>query len=243
VSADARIKFSDATAAAIGLEHYSQRFSDPLFASDDFDKNTAIVNAAYQALPFTGFLVEYSYQHVDNKNPSVFPDMDTHSFLAGTEWRAGARLTGYLKVGYYLTSLDNGEQSRGFDTDTDVEYAASDFIKIEASAFRSPVRSIRAARETGDFYISTGGSLAASYTGWDPITAKLDLLFTNKRFYGAITEGGERTDDFLACGLLFRYSFRQLLIFSLGYRYGVNDSTSVFSYRENRFEAGMLAAI
>lgn len=226
-------------------DHASRRYADSLYSLDDFNRDSATVNATYWALPVTGILLEYTYSRQNNYNLPVSQTLDTQEIMTGVRWDPTAKLSGHLKVGYYYTSLEGSANPNGFDIDTDLAYQASDFTRLSLVAFRRLVRSTLVDRETGQFYISAGGAVSASYSGWDPITMTMDISYANNRFsqIGNLP-GGERADDYIDAGLGARYSLKDWLSFMMNYRYRVNDSNySAYGYRESRVEVRLSLAI
>jgi hypothetical protein len=138
-----------------------------------------------------------------------------------------------------------GDNSGGFDMDTDLAYTVSDFTRLGLAAFRRVVRSTIVARETGEFYVSTGGTLSASYSRWAPVTISTDVSYINNTFtQTGLLSGGERVDDFFSAGLGAKYSLRDWLSFLVSFKYRVNDSNyAAYGYRENRAEARLSLAM
>ncbi len=245
VFADTLLK--SVTFADIGLryDHSSRTFTDELYSADDYELDTVKLDLTYWRLPVTGFIVEYIYSHQNNYNLSVSQNLNTQVILVGVRWDPTAKLSGHLEAGHYSTRLGQGDKSGGFDMDMDLAYKMSDFTRVNVSAFRSVVRSTIAARETGEFYVSTGGTVLASYGRWEPITMTADVTYVNNKFTQTGTlAGGERVDDFFAAGLGAKYSLTDALSVLVSFKYKVNDSNyDAYGYRENRVEARLTLAI
>jgi len=245
IAADMALKSLLLVDFAVRYEHGSRKFTDALYSFDDFTRDSATINLTYWAQPVTGFLLEYSFSRQNNSNLPVAPRMDSQTILAGIQWRPTAKLSGHLKGGYYFAKLDGSTDSRGFGTDTDVAYQASDVAQLSLSAFRRPVRSTIADRETGAFYVSAGGNLSVSYNRWSPLTLTLNAAYINNHFeQNSILPGAERRDILESAGLIVKYSPRDWLTFNINYQYRKNDSDiSAYTYRDNRTEASLSLAI
>ncbi len=234
--ADTMFKLGAFTDFGIKYSHLSERFDSPLYDKDEFDIDTITLSVMYKRLPATAFLIEYIYDHLNNKNLLV--DMDTHIFFIGAQWDPTEKLSGHLKAGYYQTRLKDSNDSSGFAMDTDLAYQVSDFTQLKVTAFRRLIRSLWVARETGIFYVSTGGSLSALYRRWDPITVSMDFSYMNNKFKPQDTMTvTEQKDNFFSAGFNAKYSLRNWLSFLLTYQYRINDSNfAEVDYKENRAE-------
>ena len=234
------------TDVGIRYGHLSRRFDDSIFAIDDFDRDTVTLKVLYKRLPITTPLIEYTFYHQNNNdlsNPST--DMDTNIFLVGVQSEPTAKLSGYLKGGYYRTKLKNGDDSSGLAVDTNVAYRLTEPMRISLTLFRRLVQSTRAARETGDYYVSTGGTVLISYLRWDPFTLTIDASYQNNEYKQELSFLDEhRTDNYYNAGIHIKYSPRDWLSFGLGYYYRRNDTNYVpDQYREDRIQAKVSLAL
>lgn len=243
--ADTLLKLGAFTELGLRYDHTSRRFDRSRNARDEFDRDGITFDIYFPKFPLTALLVEYSYFHQDNNDlgePST--DMDTHTVFVGARWDPTAKLSGTLKVGYTQTDLEEVNDFSGFATDTDLTYRFSDITTFKLSAKRMLSRSTRAGRETGSYFISTGGTLSATHHRWEPLTVTLDFSYTNNdyRQQGSLEE--DREDDLLRAGLSAEYSITGWLSFSLSYKYRRNDSDfETVDYRENRVQAGFSLSI
>lgn len=233
--------------ADIGLryDHTSRTFTDEVNDLDDFDRDTVTLNATYWKLPLTGFLVEYTYSRQNNYNLPLSQKMDMQTILAGVQWDPTAKLSGHLKVGYYSTKVEEGDNSGGLDMDTDLAYKATDFTRVGVAAFRRLIRTTIVERETGEFYVSTGGTVSTAYSRWEPVTVSTDVTYVHNTFSQAgFLPSGERVDDLFSAGVAAKYSLKDWLSFVVSCKYKVNDSNyAAYGYRENRAEARLTLAI
>jgi hypothetical protein len=225
--------------------HLSQRFNDPHYAVDEFDRDTITLKAAYKRLPATTPFIEYTFYHQDNNDlfaPST--DMNVQFLLIGTQWEPTAKLSGYLKGGYYQAKLENGDDSSGLAVDTNVAYQVSDSTQLRLTLFRRLVKSMRAARETGDYYVSTGGDFSVSYRRWEPLTMTMNVSYQNNKFKQKTLLDEHRTDNYYSAGINLKYSPRDWLSFGLTYQYRVNNTNfNAAEFRENRIQASVSFAL
>jgi polysaccharide biosynthesis protein VpsM len=233
------------TEVGIRYSHLSERFKDPLFALDECDRDSVTLKVAYKKLPATALLIEYTFYHQDNNDiMGSSTDFNTHILLIGAQWEPTAKLSGFLKAGYYASEFENDEDSSGLAIDADVIYRFSDVTHFKVNAFRRLATSTRAARDTGDFYVSTGGSMSVSYRRWDPLTVSMDLTYRNNKYEQKDILGEDRKDDLFGIGMRAKYSPRNWLSFVLTYHYEVNDTNfDPADYRENRVQASITFAL
>jgi len=226
------------TDLGLRYDRTSRKFDSPLDEIDEFDRDTITLDILFKGFPLLPLLFEYSYYHQDNNDlGGLSTDMDTHTVFVGARWDPTARLSGTLKVGYTHTDFEEVADFSGFATDTDLAYRFSDTTTFKLSAYRRVVRSTWAGRETGDYFISSGGSLSATYRT-EPIAIVLDFSYTNNDFQQEASWSDDREDNYFRAGVQGKYLMREWLSFSLGYQYSQNDSNfATVDYKENRVEA------
>lgn len=227
--------------AGIIYSHLSERFKDPLFAIDEFDRDSITLKIAYKRLPVVAPLLEYTFYHQDNNDViGSSTDFNTNIFLIGAQWEPTAKLSGFFKGGYYKSEFKNGEGSSGLAMDVDLIYRFSDVTHFKVNAFRRLATSTRAARDTGDFYVSTGGYISVFYFRWDPLMMNIDLTYRNNKFEQEDVLRENRKDDFFGIGIRVKYSPRKWLSFGLTYHYERNDTNfKPADYGENRVQASV----
>lgn len=236
--ADILLKLWAFTDLGLRYDHTSRRFDSPLDKIDEFDRDTITLDILYKGFPLLPLLFEYSYYHQDNNDQDgLSTDMDTHTVFVGARWDPTARLSGTLKVGYTQTDFEEVTDFSGFATDTDLLYRFSTITTFKLSAYRRVIKSTWAGRETGDYFISSGGSLSATYR-MEPIAIMLGLSYTNNDFQQEASWYEDREDNYFSAGVQGKYLIRKWLSFSLGYQYSQNDSNfATLDYIENRVEA------
>ena len=243
--ADTLFKLGTFTELGLRYDHTSRRFDSSRNAGDEFDRDGITLDIFFPKFPLTALLLEYSFFHQDNNDldePST--DMDTHTVYVGVRWDPTAKLSGTLKMGYTQTDLEEVDDFSGFAMNTDLTYRFSEITTFKISANRMLSRSTGAERETGSYFISTGGTLSVTYHRWEPLTARLDFSYTNNDYQQQGLPEGDREDDLFRLGLIAEYSITHWLSISLSYKYRRNDSDyATVDYRENRVKAGFSLSI
>lgn len=246
--ADTLLKLGGFTDLGLRYDYANRRFDNSRDARDEFDRNSVTMDVIYSRLQFTSLLLEYNYSHQNNNDlgdPST--DLDTHTLYGGMQWESADRLSGTFKAGYTQIRVDEYQDSGGLALDTDLTYRFSSFSKFNARAFRSYVSSTSAARETGVYYESTGGSLTATYEKWEPLRITATFSYTNNafKFKGSDSVvGGDREDDYFSADLQTRYLIRDRLSLILRYQYRSNDSDfKADEYDENLAEIRFVLSI
>ncbi|NVM21039.1 MAG: outer membrane beta-barrel protein [Desulfobacterales bacterium] len=235
---DSLLKVGAFTGLGIRYAHTSRRFDSRLDKIDEYDRDAITLDILYRRFRHLPLLLEYSYYHQDNNDldePST--DMDTHTVFIGARWDPTAKLSGTLKVGYTQTDFEEVDDFSGFATDTDLTYRFSDITTFKLRAYRMLVRSTWAGRETGNYFISSGGGLSATYRS-APIAIVLDFSYTNNDFEQKDWWYEEREDNYFRAGVMAEHLLQDWLLLSLSYHYSRNDSNfASVDYRENRVEA------
>lgn len=237
----AHTTFNIGATTDIGIKygHTIRRFNDPTHFIDNFDEDKITFDATYTKFLVTEPIIEYTFSHQDDKQVAdPFRDLNVQMLLIGVQWKPSGKLTGFFKPGYFQARSKGGDNSNGFAMNVDMTYQATDVTQFKINAYRNPVKSTTANRETGNYFISTVGSISADYSGWDPITVSATVLYRNNDFKQQdIIPGPRRTDNYFSAGLSARYSINSWLSFSAGYHYNKNNSNLESEiYRENRGE-------
>jgi hypothetical protein len=224
----------------IAYDRTVQRFKKSLYNTDDFDRDTVTLRFAYKRLPDTTIVSEYSYFYQNNKDRSgPFKDLDAHVVLLGAQWDSSKKLHGHIKAGYYVVNSTSDTRSSGFAMDTDIGYRLTDVIVLNLVAYRRAVTSTRTARESGEYYISTGGGLKFSYSGLQALMLSANAQYKNNQFTQSSSEPGPtRKDDYFDLGVSATYDIQKWYSFITNYHYRVNNSSvDEETFTENRIEA------
>jgi hypothetical protein len=224
----------------ISYERTVQRFKKSIYKSDDFDRDAVAFRLLYKRLTDITIITEYSYFYQNNQdNAGSDADLYSHIVLLGAQWDPSKRFYGHLKSGFYWVNSKSDIRSNGFAMDTDIGFRPTDIILLNLIAYRRAVTSVRAARESGEYYISTGGGLKVSYSGFNAIVITINTLYRNNRFQQFSAERDpKRKDDYFDAGIMLKYDVQKWFSFMTSYHYRVNDSTiDGEDYSENRIEA------
>jgi len=221
-------------------DHTVQRFKKSLYKSNDFDRDAMTFRIFYKRLTDITLITEYSYFYQNNKDSEgSSADLDSYVVLIGAQWDPSKKLYGHLKSGYYRVNSKSDIRSSGFAMDTDIGFRLTDIILLNLIVYRRVVTSVRAARESGEYYISTGGGLNVSYSGFNALVFTVNTLYKNNHFKQLISESDpKRKDDYFDVGLTVKYAIQKWFSFITNYHYRVNNSTAdEEDYTENRIEA------
>ncbi len=244
---DTLLKLGGFTDLGLKYDYVDRTFDSSRYATDEFDMNSVTVNVVYNRLQFTSLLLEYSYSHQNNNDPEgPSTDTSTHTLYGGMQWDPTAKLSGTFKAGYIQADVDEFPDYSGFALDTDLTYRFSDFTRFNVRAFRSIINSTIVARESGIYYVSTGGSLSATCEKWEPLRITATFSYRNNSFKGLEYEyaADSREEDYFSAGLKTRYSIRDRLSLLLRYQYRSNDSDfKGDEYDENLAEVRLVLTI
>jgi hypothetical protein len=144
-------------------------------------------------------------------------------------------LNGTLRFGYYRTDFDADEfkDNSGFSTDSDLTYLFSEITTLRLTAFRNQISATLAERETGNSYVSEGGSFSIQHQYWEPIILTTEFQYTQSDY-----QDSGRLDRFYRFGARVKYLFRTWLSLSLIYWYSDKDSNlATVAYDENEIQA------
>jgi len=241
---DNLIRVEQFTEVGFEYRHRSRRFDDSasnIYRIDDYDLDWVALDLYYDRLWNLPLLLEYRFARQDNKGKEELFSRDsiTNTVFVGARWKQGARLSGILRFGYTYAAFKETNDFGGFAMDTDVSYRLSDFTTFKLTLVRLTNTSTTAERQTGYYYVNTGGIFSTTYTRWDPLTFYVDLEYMN-RAYDQFAFEDDRTDNVYRAGFRAQYTIRQWLSVGLKYLYRRNDTDYLPSdYSENRVELGV----
>jgi hypothetical protein len=238
---DNLIKVGTFTGLGLEYKHTSRRFDDSSYEIDDFDRDWVALDLYYDRLWHLPLLLEYRFARQDDKEIEGLLSRDsiTNSIFVGARWKPGARLSGVLRLGYTYAAYQGTSDFGGFAMDTDLTYRLSDFTTFKLTLVRMTNTSTSAERQTGYYYVNTGGTFSTTYSRWDPLTIYLAFEYMNMA-YDQFTFEADRVDNYYSAGLRAQYAIRQWASVSLDYRYNRNETDYLpAEYTENRVELGM----
>lgn len=214
----------------------SRRYDDTIDQIDDYNRHTGAVNLVYGYFSQIPLLLEYRFTDQKNQTFDQFSrNFKTNSVFVGARWRGAPRLNGTLRFGYYRSDLEADEfgDSTGFAMDTDLSYRFSDITFFTLTAFRYLNSTTRAERQTGNYYVSEGGTFSIKHHYWERIILTADFRYSRDDY-----QDTNRLDNYYRFGARAKYLFRDWLSLSLRYRYRRRDSNlAAVDYNENRIQA------
>jgi hypothetical protein len=243
---DMIFKLQTFTDISLKYHYVTRRFKDSNYSYDDFNLNAITLNLQYGGFPAISPVIEYTFNHQNNEDINqTSQDFNTHVFLIGAQWDPEARLSGYLKGGYYYTKLKYGDTSNGFALDSDIAYQITDILKMKLKGFRRVVSSTISARESGNYYVSTGGKLSFIHKMKELLTLTANFSYTHNKFnqFDNITTQ-KQIDKLFMAGLNATYQIQEWLSLTLLYAYRFNNSNyDEEYYKENRLEMRALFSL
>lgn len=229
--------FSDIFEVHSELAHVARRFDDDAYAEDDFDRNTFALDFLYRKLLKLPLLVAFDVMQQNDRSESVEDnDLTRYRGHVGARWKATEKLKGDLKAGYLVADFERSEDDGTLSVETDLTYDFSEITTLSLELYRNIVPSTRVERETGDYFILTGGSFGIRYGYFDPLSIQLRYRYEEKDFPyelpGVLARLDKRT---LYEGTLV-YNLRKTAEFTLRYEYRENESSwDEEDYKENRY--------
>ena len=238
---DNLLKVEQFTELGFTYRHTSRRFSDSLYDYDDFDRDAVTLDLFYDRFWHLPLLLEYRFARQNDKEiEGLFSrDSITNTLFVGARWKPGARLSGFLRLGYTYAAFKETGNFGGFAMDSDLAYRFSDFTTFKLTFVRLVNTSTSAYRETGYYYVGTGGTFSTTYTRWDPLTIRMKFEYMNMAFDQFVFEE-DRMDNNYRAGLSAQYAIFEWCSVSLKYRYSRVDTDYLpAEYTENRVEFGL----
>lgn len=205
---------------AIDLDSREYNNFRALTAERDRDRQMYRATGFLEIAPNTDLLVEGRYNNIEYdfvSAGSTTLDSEETSFLVGVTWRATARTTGTVKLGYIDKSFADAGRT-DFDDPTwsiDVTYAPRTYSQITFSSGSAP-------RETdgqGDAITNTYYSANWTHDWSEVIHSRVGLNYTTEEF-----EGATREDDVTNIDLGVDYDLRRYLTIGVGYRFSQRNS-------------------
>ena len=133
-----------------------------------------------------------------------------------------------------MTNFKEINDFNGFVISTDLGYRFSDFTKLRINASRMLVKSTRAFRESGDYFISSGSGISLEYHRWAPLTISMEFSYKNNDYASGINRG----DNLYQTDLRAAYHPKNWFSSSLSYSYKKNASNiPEQEYKENKVDA------
>ncbi len=241
--ADILLCFTDMWEINSKYSHIARRFYDEIYQVDDFNRDSLKIGLLYRKFRRLPLLLEFDLAKQE-KDPSgienISNDMVRYRIHAGARWKATEKIKGDLKIGFLHAEFEEGEEESGFSIETDLSYALSDITSFHLVLYRDVIPSTRVERETGDYYIFSGGEVGVNYSYFDPLCIKLRYQYNQKDFPSTSSNIENRLDKRSKFEGALIYAIRETIEITLDYQYKKNDSSvDTLSYQENRFSIGV----
>lgn len=205
---------------AVDLDSREYNNFRTLTAERDRDRQTYRATGYLEIAPNTDVLVEGRYGSIEYDTVGASGrtlDSDETSFLVGVTWRATAKTSGTVKLGYIDKEFDSDERT-DFDDPTwsvEVVYAPKTYSQFSFTSGSAP-------RETD----GQGDAITNTYYGarWDhdwsaAVSTNVSLQHTTEEF-----EGATREDDVTNITMGVDYDIRRFLTIGAGYSFSQRNS-------------------
>jgi len=247
---EASYKLADRYKVAAFYEYEMKGFSpSPGNAQwDDYTQHKPGATLFYRFLPLTSALLEFSYQKREYSRPSIATinvDSEFYNLWTGLAWEPAARIKGTFKIGYtearFKSSVPNWS---GLGFMGNVTYAFTERTRFNFNAFRMPQATSYTAFNApyGDYYISTGATLAVNHQFPSNFVGKANVGYTNNYYRQCGTANVRQNVNNPVFGLGLDYIIRKGTSIGVHYDYNLYDSNiNVEGYKENRL--GLLLTV
>lgn len=237
--ADILLKTGTFTDIGFAYSREATDFKDALYSRDEYTEQDVSANILYRRYDPNVLFVGYTYLVVDAQDaPDVATGWQSHHLEVGLRWEPTFKLSGKLQGGYSLTRFDGGEETSDYIVDTDLTYRVSEALSLKLAAARKLGVSTSAAREFGDYYVSTGGRFSADYHARESFVVTLGISYENRTFSQEDpTATEQRTTRPFGAGLVVKYTPREWFSISLGYWHSQTTATlATDEHTENIFD-------
>lgn len=236
VRAEVLLRTSTAVDLGFGYNRHAMNYGDQQYARDEYTQQDVSANFRYKRFDPNVLFVGYTYLVVDARDaPEVDTGWQSHHVEAGIRWEPTFRLSGKLQGGYSLTSFEAGEEVSDYIVDTDLTYRVSEGLSLKLAVARKLGVSASAAREFGDYYVSTSGRFTADYHARESFVVTLGVSYENRTFSREDpTDPEQRTTKPFGAGLGVKYTPREWFSVALGYWHSQTTATlPVDEHEEN----------
>lgn len=225
--AEALLKTGTAVDLGFSYNRHAMNYEDELYTRDEYTQQEISANFLYKRYDPNVLFVGYTYLVVDAKDaPDVATGWRSHHVEVGLRWEPTFKLSGKLQGGYSLTDFEAGEDVRDYIVDTDLTYRVSEALSLKLAAARKLGVSASAAREFGDYYVSTSGRFSADYRPRESLTVTLGISYENRTFSQEDpTDTEQRTSKPFGAGLGVKYTPRDWCSISLAYWHSQTTAT------------------
>lgn len=225
--AEILLKTGTYTDLGFAYSHKAINYKDELYASDEYTEQDISANILYKRYDPSVLFLGYTYLVVDAQDtPEIATGWQSHHLEIGVRWEPTFKLAGKLQGGYSLTRFESGEQVSDYIVDTDLTYRLSEALSLKLAAARKLGMSASAAREYGDYYVSTSGRFYADYQARESLVVTLGITYENRTFsLEDPTAVEQRTSRPFGAGLSVKYTPREWCSITLGYWHSQTTAT------------------
>lgn len=244
--ADLLLKVGIYTDLGLACTREARGFRDGLYARDEYTRQTVSTSLFYKRFDPNTLFVGYTFLDLENNDdPGVSTGWQSHRLEVGLRWAPAVKLSGRLQAGYDLTNFNDGRALNDLAVDTDLVYRLSEVLSLKIAGARQLAVSTSAARESGDYHVSTAARFSADYRPWESLGATLGVSYERKKFAPeAAAAPARRTDQLLGGAISLEYAPREWFGLRAGYRHARNISPlPAEEYSANILEMGLSLAL
>lgn len=225
--AEILLKTGTYTDLGFAYSHKTISYQDKLYSQDEYTRQAVSASILYKRFNPNILYIGYTFLDLDNNDsPEVATGWQSHQLEVGLRWEPTFKLSGKLQGGYSLTRYEDSEQISDLIVDTDLTYRMSEVLSLKIVGARQQGVSTSAAREFGDYYISTAGRFYAEYSAWESLEVTMGVTYENRTFSQEGSSASERqTKKPLGAGLSVKYTPREWFSITLGYWHSQTTAT------------------
>jgi hypothetical protein len=245
IYSDLEWRMTPITFLGAGYQHSVRSFDENRYQGDDFVRDNVRLDLLYTRSQKLPLLLEYRLerQRNDNMRPES-GELISHAVLAGCRWRPEQRLSGTFELGYFRSRFNQIDTVDGWMIDADLLYRISEFTGIEISADRVVRVSEFSARDTLDYYISSGFGVTLTNRRFDPLELSVEGAYENRAYRLSTSGTTDREDDLYRISIQSDYQLKRWLALSFDYSYRTNQSSMIIQeYKENLFQFEVIFSI
>lgn len=192
----------------------------------------------YRVGPLTDFAIDYERTFVDydfsldENNPL---DSTEDSILAGVEWEATSKTSGFAKIGYQRKDFNSSQREdfSGFDWSLGVTWEPTQYSQFDVNTNSNTNET----NGEGNFIRSELYSIAWRHEWVERFRTSTSLTLSEDSYEGQVIDDlAIRTDDNMRFKVSAFYMYRRWLSFEFSYAYDERDSNrETIDFNRNRF--------
>lgn len=176
-------------------------------------------------------------------DPNNTLDSTIRQYLVGIQWKATAKTSGFVKVGYEEKDFDSDlrEDFGGFDWAAGVVWEPLEYSTFELITGADTNET----NGEGNFIRGRTHSIEWRHDWQERLRSRVNLSINNNRYEGELIQGFDiRSDDNRSFNAALYYQFRRWLNFELAYKYSErNSNRTEIDFDRNQFMLNALVTL